>query len=80
MEVFSPVLLNECLKLDKVIFSGNLDACTAKHEIARTKFKTTILFTKPETLFPFVPPHLEKYTGYMWSGNKQGKVKIQMTH
>ncbi|OGL65992.1 hypothetical protein A2753_02010 [Candidatus Uhrbacteria bacterium RIFCSPHIGHO2_01_FULL_47_11] len=78
MEVFSPALLNECLKLKNVIFSGNLDACAVKQEIARTKFNTTIIFTKPETPLPFEPLPLEKYTGYIWSGDKQGIIKVQM--
>jgi len=77
MEVFSGEVFNHCLGLSKVILSGDIDKCVAKAELSKKQFKTTILFSKPEIKLPFDLPVLEKYTGYMWSGNRSGLVKVQ---
>lgn len=77
MEMFSNKILDFCLKLQKIIISGNIDKCSNK-QIREKKFKTTIIFTKPEIKLPFNIPSLKKYTGYLWSKNKEGYVTVQI--
>lgn len=78
MEVFSNAVIDSCLKLQKIILSGDIDKCSAKKQISKKMFKTTVLFTKPETPLRIMPPVLEKYTGYLLSNRKEGLVRIRM--
>jgi len=78
MEVFSDAIFDSCLKLQKIILSGDIDKCSAKKQISDKAFKTTVLFTKPETPLKVEPPILEKYTGYLWSDGKEGLVSVKM--
>jgi len=77
MEMFSNEILDFCLKLQKIIISGDIDKCSNK-QIREKKFKTTIIFTKPEIKLPFNPPSLKKYKGYLWSKDKEGYVTVQI--
>jgi hypothetical protein len=76
IEVFSNGLFNACLKLPKLILSGDLDRCSAKKHISEKQWKTIVLFTKPQIPLPFDPPVLEKHLGYLWTGEMNGFVSI----
>lgn len=78
MEVFSEKLLSTCLKMEKVILSGDIDKCLLKESIANKKFKTLIVFTKPKIDLAVKVPALEKYTGYLWNDKKSGLVTVKM--
>ena len=78
MEVFSDAVFDSCLKLQKIILSGNLDACSMKKKISEKPYKTIVLFGKSETPLKVEPPELEKYKGYLWSESKEGLVSIRM--
>ena len=72
MEVFSDAVFDSCLKMQKIILSGNLDECSMKKQISEKQYKTVALFSKSETPLKVEPPELEKYTGYLWSEGKEG--------
>lgn len=76
IEAMSNDVVDTCLTFDKVILSGNLDKCAHKEAISKKQFNSIIVFTKPETTLPIDPPELEKYTGYLWSTDRSGLVKI----
>lgn len=78
MEVFSDAVIDSCLKLQKIIISGNLDKCSMKKQISDKQYKTIVLFSTSETLLKDEPPVLEKYAGYLWSEEKKGHVSIRM--
>lgn len=77
MEVFSKVVFDACLNMEKVILSGNIDTCVDKEKISKKDFKTIIAFSKPEIPLPIEVPVLEKYTGFLLSGKKIGIVAVQ---
>ncbi len=77
IEVFSDKLFDACLNLEKIILSGNIDACVAKKRIAKKHFNSIIAFNQPMSPLPITVPSLEKWTGYLSSGNKSGVVVIQ---
>lgn len=79
MEVFNDAAFDSCLKLQKIILSGDLDKCSAKKQISDRQYKTIVLFSKPETPLKVEPPVLEKYTGYLWSDGKEGLVTVRMS-
>lgn len=79
MEVFSSAVFDSCLKFSKVILSGDIDKCSDKKRISETEFKTVVAFSKPVDMsLPFALSNLEKYTGYLWSKNKEGLVRLKM--
>jgi len=78
MEVFSDAVFDSCLKLQKIILSGDVDKCSAKKQISDKQYKTIVLFSKSETPLKVEPPELEKYTGYLWSNGKEGLVSVRM--
>ncbi len=78
MEVFSDAVFDSCLKLQKIILSGDIDKCSAKKQISDKQYKTIVLFSKPETPLKVEPPELEKYTGYLWGDGKEGLVSVRM--
>ncbi len=78
IEVFSDAVFESCLKLQKIILSGNLDECSMKKQISEKQYKTTVVFSKSETPLKVEPPELEKYKGYLWSDGKEGLVSVQM--
>jgi len=78
MEVFSDAVFDSCLKLQKIILSGDLDKCSAKKQISDKQYKTIVLFSKSETPLKVEPPELEKYAGYLWSDGKEGLVNVKM--
>ncbi|MCX6785129.1 MAG: hypothetical protein NTV81_04375 [Candidatus Komeilibacteria bacterium] len=80
MEVFSDAVFDVCLKLPKLILSGDIDKCFAKKQISEKLFNTTVIFTKPEVKLTYEPPVLEKYTGYLWSGGAEGLVTVKMNN
>ena len=77
IEVFSDAVFDYCSKLQKVIFSGDIDKCGAKDKIIAKGYKTIVAFSKPEFSLPFKLPALEKYDGYLWSEKKSGLVKVE---
>lgn len=78
MEVFSDKLIEYCLNFPKVILSGDVDKCSDKKRISDKKFETIIVFSEPELELPFKVPALEKYSGYLWSNDHKGTVKVKM--
>ncbi|PIR46627.1 MAG: hypothetical protein COV07_03085 [Candidatus Vogelbacteria bacterium CG10_big_fil_rev_8_21_14_0_10_45_14] len=78
MEVFSDAVFDSCLKLQKIILSGDVDKCSAKKQISDKQYKTIVLFSKSETPLKVEPPELEKYKGYLWSDGKEGLVSVKM--
>ena len=77
IETFDSEVINICLGLDKVILSGDIDACLNKEKIINKNFKTIIAFNKPEILLPIEVPLLEKWTGYLSNGDVVGTIRIQ---
>lgn len=78
MEVFSDAVFYSCLDMQKIILSGDIDKCSAKKQISEKYYKTIVLFSEPETSLKIEPPALEKYTGYLWSNDNGGLVRIKM--
>lgn len=78
MEVFKSEVIDICIGLDKIILSGDIDACLNKDQILNKKFETTVIFTKPATSLSIELPSLEKWSGYLSSDNNSGIVKVQM--
>ena len=78
MEVFSDTVIDSCLKLQKIILSGDIDKSSAKKQISEKQYKTIVLFSKSEISLKVEPPELEKYTGYLWSDGKEGLVSVRM--
>jgi len=78
MEIFSDAVFDSCLKLQKIILSGDLDKCSAKKQISSKQYKTIVLFSKSATPLKVEPPELEKYKGYLWSDGKEGLVSVRM--
>ncbi len=79
MEVFSNAVFDSCLKMQKIILSGDIDKCSAKKQIRDKQYETIVLFGNPETPIKVEPPTLEKYTGYLWSDGKEGLVTVKMS-
>jgi hypothetical protein len=61
MEVFSNEIIDTCLELEKIIFSGNIDNCAKKHEILAKDYASTIYFSQPNTPISLELPELQKY-------------------
>ena len=78
VEFFSEAVVSYCLKLQKIIISGNIDKCVLKKQISKKQYKTIVLFSKLETLLNINSPELEKYQGYLWSNNKKGLVSVRL--
>ena len=78
MEVFSEKTFDVCLRLQKIIFSGEIDKCPSyiQKQISNKKFNTTIAFFEPQIPLNFKVPTLEKYTGYLLSQSQKGFVKV----
>ena len=78
IEVFSDIVFDSCLKLSKIIFSGDIDKCSAsiQKNLLNKKYETIIVFSKPQIPFKFDVPILEKYTGYLWNNEKKGFVQV----
>ena len=74
MEVFSNAVFDSCLKLHKIILSGDIDKCSAKKQISSISYKTTVLFSESETDLKVGSPELKKYQGYLWGIDKEGLV------
>jgi hypothetical protein len=77
MEVFSDAVLDISLTFEKVILSGNIDTCVAKERIAKKNFKTMIAFNQPKADILITVPPLEKYTGFLSSGTKEGVLTVK---
>ena len=75
IDLFHKNLLTTCLKYNKLILSGYLDACVAKANISKKKYTSVILFSQPKTLLPYTFVPLEQYVGYIRSKNKESYVK-----
>ena len=75
IDIFHKQLLTTCLKYNKLILSGDLDACAAKANISKKKYASVILFSQPKTLLPYTFVPLEQYVWYIRSKNKESYVK-----
>lgn len=77
-EVFSESLVDSCIGLPKIIFSGDIDKCSAdtQEKLLNINYRTIIAFSKPQAHLKFDVPILEKYTGYLWSEKEKGFVKL----
>jgi hypothetical protein len=79
MEVFDREVIAKSLQLPKVVFSGDIDKCVEKTELAKKEYKTIIIFSKSEISLPIEPPELEKYSAYLWSAEgEEGIVKVKI--
>lgn len=79
MEIFDESTLVRSLSLQKIIFSGDIDKCVIKKELAEKDYKTIIIFSKPEINLPVQSPELEKYSAYLWSAEgADGIVKVKI--
>lgn len=77
IEVFSGAVIASCLKLQNIVLSGNLDACSMKEQICNKQYKTIILFNNSDSLSNRELPALEKYAGYLWSDTMKGIVSLR---
>lgn len=77
MEVFSEAVFNTILNLEKIILSGDIDACISKEEIVKKNFKTKIAFNQPETDIGISVPILEKYTGFLAGVSGEGVIFVK---
>ena len=77
-EIFDQNILDSSIKLEKIIFSGDINKSTAKKQISEKQFTTLIVFSDPKTLLPIKIPKLERYIGYLKTTNKEGLVKVNM--
>jgi hypothetical protein len=77
MEVFGETVFDVSLSLEKIILSGNIDACISKGKIVKKNFSTIIVFNQPEIKIGFNVPPLEKYTGFLFSDAKKGVLSIK---
>jgi hypothetical protein len=53
IDIFHKSLLNACLKHNKFILSGELDACPAKEAIVKKKYNSVLLFSQPKIKVPY---------------------------
>ncbi len=77
MEVFSEVILDISLTIEKIILSGNIDTCVTKEKIAKKNFKTLIAFNQPEIEIPLTVPVLEKYASFLLSDITGGVLTLK---
>lgn len=77
-EIVNANTIESSLRLEKIIISGDIDKSIAKKQIISKLYKTTVLFSNPEISLSVKAPELEKYTGYLNTGNKAGIVKLEM--
>jgi len=77
-EIFDKNILEKSLELEKIVLSGDLDNSVVKKQISNKAYKTTILFSNPETSLLIKAPELKKYTGYMKTGDKKGLVTLKI--
>lgn len=77
IERFNSYTIESCLKLEKVIISGDIDLCSSNKQIMGKQFDTIVIFSSPKTTLPFDVPELEKYKGYFWSTDSKGIVTAQ---
>jgi hypothetical protein len=61
IDVFHKNLLTTCLKYDKLILSGDIDACSAKVNISKKKYTSMILFSQPKIQVPHTFVSLKQY-------------------
>lgn len=76
VEVFNTAILETCLKMKKIILSGNIDKCSAKNQLIKKKFKTIVAFTQPKISLKINVPMLKKWTAYLSSDLRKGIVSI----
>jgi len=74
IEIFSDKLINQSLKMKKIILSGDIDACHNKKQISNKTYKTIIAFSQPKTKLPISIPQLKKYQGHLSNNNKKGLI------
>jgi hypothetical protein len=77
IERFSEETIKKCLGLDKILLSGDIDACNSREQILANHMNTVIAFNQTEAILPTVVPELEKWSGYLLNDKDQGIIKIQ---
>jgi len=78
-EIFDQNILDSSIKLEKIIFSGDIDKSPAKKQICNRNYKTIITFSESEMPLPFRTPALDKYVGYLKTAKNEGFVKLELT-
>lgn len=68
-------IITTSLGFEKIIVSGNVDACDSKQKILQKKFMTKIFFSPSESI-PTKHPVLKKYEGYLENLQKEGVIKV----
>lgn len=74
IDIVGSELIQECLKHNKVILSGNLDECWSNDSISKKDFTSIILFSQPTIRLPHTFTALEPYTGQIRSKNTEWYV------
>lgn len=77
IEVFNEAVFDASLFLEKIVLSGDIDACVSKEKITKKNFQTVIAFNQPQIDISLTVPLLEKYTGFLSSDIKEGVVTVR---
>jgi hypothetical protein len=76
IDLFNAKIFEAVKDRKKIILSGDLDKCIYKDQILKLDFKTKILFSQPIADIEITIPKLEKYKGYLFSGNSNGIISL----
>ncbi|MFA6365475.1 MAG: hypothetical protein WCW78_03680 [Candidatus Paceibacterota bacterium] len=76
IETFSGAVFDNCSQFQKVVISGDIDRCKEKNKIIVKKYKTIVVFSRPEFPLAFKVPTLNKYEGYLWNGESGGLCRV----
>jgi hypothetical protein len=77
IEIFNEEIFNICFIFDKIIISGDVDACNFRERIPNKKFNTIIAFNQPETPIDIKVPKLERWASYLSDQEKSGILTIK---
>lgn len=77
IDIFHTPLIDECLKHNKLVLSGDLDLCPIKEKLLKRKFASVILFSQPKIMLPYAFVRTEPYVGYIRSKNVKWYVKSE---
>ena len=78
MEEFDPSVFETVKRFPRVIFSGDVDLCAFKMNLAAMEFKTRIFFSEPKINLGIQMPKLEKYQGFLVTKKERGIVTLKV--
>jgi hypothetical protein len=76
MENYSTKLFDKLKDKKLIIFSGNIDECIFKEQLANKDFKTKIFFSYPEIIKIENKINLPKYSGHIIGDKYEGIIKF----